>query len=353
VRLLWFGFAATGGGAFVASVFFLVAPTPVTLAQVIEADAKTKSVTIINRRIMGPEKGGGFTITRKILGDIVKTSVSRMTHDDVGNFDYSDSKQSVRYMPSLNVAILDGPSRYHALNAKPPSLAQSLRNMRVSHVETDFDWNGKKVTRFTFKGMVRDSFIEDELIADPNTKLPIQFTRMRENRAWGDVYEYDYSKIDPLEMTPIVPDGTQMIDHRLVRKELESVVPRKETIGLAVLASPVEAAVLIDRKLLPKTGPFTFGLKVGSQTTPITSQMDLRTSGNLLIGSREYGLVIIRGMNPDWFGLRTLKVASGDLTISRDADQKSYRFNAIPVFLSGDIENLMQPFSGRFRMRKK
>lgn len=352
-RVLWFGFAATGGGAFVASVVFLVAPTPVTLAQVIEADAKAKSVTITNRRIMGPEKGGGYTTTRKILGKAMRKSVSNGRGFGEGNFAYSDATQSTRYLPAFNLAVVDGPLRSYEYFVKPPSINTLLRNLKAARVENNVDWNGRKVTRFTYSGLNGANKVDEVLLVDPATKLPIKFSRLFADGAWGDEFDYDYSPLEPSDMAPIVPQGTQTIDHRLVRQALKREVESKRTVMPAVLISPYEVGVLVERKKMPTKGQFVVELKVGSMEKPIKSVCDLTTIGNMLVGSQEYGLASIHDARLNWAGLRESKITSGEMTISSGSKRKTYRLSAVPVFASGDVYSLIRPFSDRFREKNK
>lgn len=348
-RVFVLSFAATSGGAFAASFIFLFGSTTVTLAQVIAADSRTRSLTVITRRIMGPEKGGGFTVTRRILGDMIRTEASGEMYFGKGNFAYADSTKSIRYLPVFKLAVVDQPFKSYTASLKPPKITDMLKNFNAAKVENNVQWNGRTVTRFTYKAKLTNTDVDEELIVDPKTKLPIRLISMRDNRSWGDEYSYDYSKIDPSVMTPIIPEGTQTIDQREERKGIEKAILGNPSVAPVVVVSPYEVGVLVKRSELDAKNPFTVELKVGSMTTARQATRNLNMIGNLRIGTHEYGIASINDVNLDWAGLRTSDKASGELSITVGTRRKTYKISNLPVFHGGEIYSLNRTFADKFR----
>ncbi len=243
------GFLSTGLGAAALSTFFLFGTPTTTLAQVIEAGSKVSSFTWTNRRIMGPEKGGGFTTISRVSGDVILSEHKEsMPSRNDGTFNYSDSNQQIYYFGRFKLALIDGPEKKREIINQIPKMSNFLKDFKSSKVEKNYDWNGRKVNRFTFKNKNHDYDIDEELLADPKTNLPIKFICMRDNRSWGDEWTFDYSPIDKKTLKPTIPPEAKLVDLRPQRQKLVANLSHSKSDVPTWLSSSLFESVLLVKK---------------------------------------------------------------------------------------------------------
>ncbi|MEI8281091.1 MAG: hypothetical protein WCG75_01680, partial [Armatimonadota bacterium] len=243
------GFLSTGLGAAGLSAFFLFGTPTTTLAQVIEAGSKVKSFTWTNRRIMGPEKGNGWTTITRVSGDaLLSEHKAGIPSRNDGTFGYSDSQQRIHYFGQFKLALIDGPGNKGAIIDEIPKISRILKDFKSSKIEKDFAWNGRKVTRFTFKNKNHDYDIDQELLADPQTNLPLKFISMRDNRSWGDEWTFDYSPIDKKTLKPTIPADAKVVDLRPQRQKLMATLSHSKSDVPTWLSSSLFESVLIVKK---------------------------------------------------------------------------------------------------------
>ena len=346
IRVLTLGFIGSGIGAAALSAVFLMGSAPVTLAQVIAADDKADSITIVNKRIMGPGKGDDLTFTSRLLGQTIRTEFGYSPADPRrGSFGYRDKNRVVGYLAEFKLAYVDETSKHYTIRMHQPKISNLLKDFKAAKVEKDFDWNGRTVTRFTYKVSLRGTDLDQELLADPKTNLPIKFTSMRDKGSWGDEWTYDYSQISPQVLEPVLPDGTLVIDNRKQREIMKPLVGQKIPF---IQFSPSELIVPVSGLSLPKTGA-PFSLKVTAKSgetktfkgtySPVTTPM-MRISGKdfVSLGVSEQSL----GWNDHWIGETT----SGQLKILG----KTYSFSNVPVILSASSYSLNEPYVINYRI---
>ncbi len=248
-RVLAFGFLSTGVGAAGLSTFFLFGTPTTTLAQVLEAGSKVTSFTETNRRIMGPEKGDGFSTITRVSGDVfLREHKNAHPSSSDGTFGYSDSHQRIHYYGQFKLALIDGPGQMREAFDRIPKITWFLKDFKASKVENNYIWNGRKVTRFTFKNKNHDYDIDEELLADPQTNLPLKFISMRDKRSWGDEWLFDYSPIDKKTLKPTIPAGAKIVDLRPQREKLVATLSHSKVDVPTWLSSSMFESVLIVKK---------------------------------------------------------------------------------------------------------
>ncbi len=349
---LTFGFLATGASVVALSSVFLFGTPTITLAQVIAAGSKVDSYTVTNRRIMGPDKGNGFSLILRVSGDALCQSVrhAKSSNRD-GSFGYIDSNGSINYFAQLNIALLDTRERSTEAYKKIPAISSMLKDFKASKVEQGFEYQGRKVTRFTFKKKVHDYDIDEELLADPKTKLPIKFTSMRDNRSWGDEWVYDYTPLDRASIKPKIPAGTKIIDLVLQRKQfVEALSQSSKTIPMFLSSSAYET-VLIVKKSVAKNFQF---LAYSAEVKSNASGKIKRFRGNevfqdgrneFMIGSQEYFCINLRSEEDRLANaFDTSDNLSGSITIENYKANSTIQFANIPGLQVGFVDSIIEPF---------
>ncbi len=349
-RALAWGFVCSGVGIAALTAFVLLSTTGITLAQVIAADQKAVSLTIVNRRIMGAAKAGGFTITTWVLGDQARTEVQlAASKEPTRDFYHIDREQTIWYRAGLNLAVYDGKFKNQERALRAPRASELLRDFKAARVEAAHDWNGRTVTRFTYNADVANTGVDQELLVDPDTKLPIKFTSMRDHGSWGDEWTYDYSKIDPSRVIPVIPQGTRVIDNRKQRAAMGRIArSSKGTVVMAEIA-PKQIVVLVERSVVPGAGftPFEIRLKGrdGSEKS-YKGDLNLNISGKVRVGERDLVAILwsehLTPWDERWFGETTV---SGRVRIA----DKTYSFSELPAFATGDVHTLNVPFAEAYR----
>ncbi len=291
---LAFGFLATGAGVVALSGVFLFGTPTVTLAQVMAASSKVDSYTVTNRRIMGPDKGNGFSFIMRVSGDAVcQTEKSGNPWKGDGSFGYIDKTGSLTYFANLKIALLDNRERNIAEFIRIPEISSMLKDFKASKVEQGFEYEGRKVTRFTFKRKVHDYDIDQELLADPKTNLPIKFTSMRDSRSWGDEWIYDYTPIDRSTIKPSIPVGAETIDLVPQRVRFAEILTHSKSDVPTFLSSPLHETVLIVRSKAVKEGQLqAFSVlaksKLTGKTKSFKGYVDFMGRGEFTIGGQDY-----------------------------------------------------------------
>lgn len=345
LTFLGLGLVGSGAAAAVLSTMTLFASAPVTLAQVMNADENAESITIVNKRIMGPDKGNGFTVTTKSVGKYFLTTIT--DENGLQNFGYTDGTEKVSYYGIIRMAAMDGQSNKLDTSFRRPKISAMLKSMKQSKIEENFDWNGRKVTRFTCKMKVRGTDVDQELFVDPKTQLPIRFVSMRDNRSWGDEWTYDYSPIDPASLKPKIPDGTKVVDNRKVRAPFPAWVKRGSSIPFAEFG-PSEFAILVDRSLIdrkkfqtPYECTFT---DATSKKHSFKGNFTPLMSPSVQIGGKSFAVIVYShfpGTSEDF----TLNdTVSGSVKIAG----KTIPFNNIPVAKTATVYMLNSPFSDAY-----
>lgn len=328
------GLVGSGIGVTALVMVTLMSVSQVSLAQVMAADAKADSITIVNRRIMGEDKGNGFTITTKTTKDVRSTSVTRYGADSPESWGYSDQKQVMWYRASLNLAIYDQPNR----KSSTPRLtaSQILKDFKAAKVEKNFDWKGRKVTRFTYKAKLRSTDVDEELLVDPKTNLPIQFISMRDNGSWGDEWHYDYSKLDFKNLKPKIPAGTEIIDNRKQRVLMQNILAKATSQVPLVQVAPFQVGILVAKNLVREKGETKFEIKLKTklgETKVYSGSASPLVLQTVKAGGRQYYLLLATNQeDSSWkdksFGDRV----SGSVTV----DGKTLSFSNLPAMRIAD-----------------
>jgi hypothetical protein len=351
-RVLAYGFLATGTGSAALSALFLFGTPAVTLAQVIAAGSKVDSYTATNRRIMGPDKGNGFSFIKRVSGDALCQTVRHANPSKRDrSFGYIDANGSITYFAEQKIALLDSHERSTAAYKKIPEITSMLKDFKASKIDQGFEYEGRKVTRFTFKRKVHDYDIDEELLADPNTKLPIKFTSMRDNRSWGDEWIYDYTPLDRASIKPIIPAGTKIIDLVPQRKQfVEALSQSSSTIPL-FLSSSAHETVLIVKKSVAKNFQF---LPYSADVRSNASGKNKHFRGNeffqdgrneFVIGSQEFFCINLQSdadrLTNAFDASDTL---SGSITIENYKANSTIQFADIPGLQVGFVDSIIEPF---------
>lgn len=362
-RRRWFalGLIGSGLGAAALSGVFLFAASPISLAQVIAADDKANSVTIVNRRIMGPEKGGGFSVITKQVGKYWRVESRTQTNSvNDGAVSYGDGEISIGFRPTLNLATIDGASKHYSLVAGRPKVSSLLKDFKAAKVQKNFDWNGRKVTRFTYKAKVHGTDIDEELLVDPATNLPIRFLSMRDHRSWGDEWTYDYSTIDPASLKPEIPKGTEVIDNREQRKKMTVAVENNQNTMPFAAVSPFQIAIFVDPSNVPTImsemrleyqgadgkSHKVDGYAWGANRVAIQSAVKDKThyhlfGGPVNIAKRDLEMLVFNTPDLNSWKQNWLK---DHLTGTLKIGKKSYKVENVDVIRVGEVYRATDPF---------
>ena len=322
-----------------------------TLAQVLQAELQAESITVVNRRIMGADKGGGFTITTwmyrdKFRAEVQQAAATQPTHD----FYYSDREGTTWYVEKMRLAVLDERMKGQPQMPSAPRASELLKDFSAAHVQTSYDWNGRTVTRFTYTAEVGNTDVDQELLVDPQTKLPIKFTSMRDGRSWGDEWTYDYTKIDPSRLNPVLPEGTRLLDHRKQRLEMARIA-KAATGQVAMAQIGLDKIALLVRPDLLVTGgfrPFEVRMRASDGSVKaFKGNYNLNVNGPLRVGGKALVPISSSGSTlhreEKWFGPRV----SGNLLVGG----KTYAFENLPVIEAGNVFTLNMPFTKAYRAR--
>ena len=353
----WFialGFLATGGGAAATSAFFLFGATPLTLAQVIEAGSKVKSFTETNRRIMGDESKRGFSIIKKVSGDAVFTEFKQAAGapDRGRDYGYGDSKETITFMGYVNTAFVDGPRDFGDRYREVPQISVLLKDFKASKVERDFEWEGRKVTRFTFKNKVHDYDIDQELLADPKTNLPLKFTSMRDNKSWGDEWTFDYRPVDRANLKPDLPKDAKVIDLGPERSRFVKAIEHSNAVVPMFLTSSLLETTLLVKAVGHYSNSFLqYEVKVHSaagKSYTATGYTDPTYIRDLRFGSQRYWQLSLRDHQADMKGSGTFTAEdrlSGTVTVRFGKNQsKVITFKDVKGIDVGWVEAVVHPF---------
>lgn len=350
--ILAFGFLATGASAAILSAVLLLGGSTLTLAQVVAAGSKVDSYTVTNRRIMGVDKGNGFSLIKRVSGDAYsQTFKGALPRKDDGTFGYVDSHSSISYWAQFKVAFLDSRERSTDAYRRIPEISTMLKDFKASKVEQGYEYEGRKVTRFTFKRKVHDYDIDQELLADPKTNLPIKFTSMRDNRSWGDEWSFDYTPIDRASIKPEIPPETKIIDLVPQRKHLVDVLSRSSGPIPTFLSSPLHETVFIVKKSEVKNQQFMmFKAEVKSKLTGKTkhfhgTEMFQSGQNEFKIGSQEYVCVRLQTEEDrDGNAFAASDALTGSITEEGFRFKKTTRFSDVRGTEVGVVHSILAPF---------
>lgn len=328
------GLVGSGIGVTALVMVTLMSVSQVSLAQVMAADAKADSITVVNKRIMGEDKGNGFTITTKTTKDIRSSSVTRYGASSPESWGYSDQKEVIWYQAGLNLAVYDQPSR----KSSTPRLtaSQILKDFKAAKVEKNFDWKGRKVTRFTYKAKLRSTDVDEELLVDPKTNLPIQFISMRDNGSWGDEWHYDYSKLDVKNLKPKIPTGTEIFDNRKQRVTMQNILAKATSQVPLVQVAPFQVGILVAKDLVRDKGEtkFEVNLKTKSGETKVFSGSTSRFGLSTVQAKGRQYLVLVATNQEDssWKDKSFGDKVSGSINING----KLFSFTDLPAMRIAD-----------------
>ncbi|MBI1331996.1 MAG: hypothetical protein GC165_03860 [Armatimonadetes bacterium] len=343
-KLVVLSLAGSGLGVAALSTVFLFGSAPMTMAQVIAAEKKADSVTIVNHRIMGSPEKRSFTVTTKIAKGVC---VNFYTLDDekgpAQNFSYRDDKTVMGYVAAIHAGSIDVPSTRYQLQFRIPSLDDILKRFPPPTVERDFDWKGRKVTRFVCTKVTSNTDQRVELLADPQTNLPIRLLAMRDHGSWGDEYLYDYSKLDPADLKPEFPAGTEVFDNREVRKAMMTAVGQAGRGMPFIEVSPTEVVIPIPVAVAPKSRSVKFELnvKTGNGATKHFSATYTPYFGTLRIDKQSFAPFRWSGMQDDW---SKVWKAGDKVSGSVKFGDKTLKFEKVPLIRCAGAVILNEPF---------
>ena len=355
LKVLGLGLVTSGLGFAALSSVLLFSSAPLTLAQVIAADEKAVSMTCINRRIMGDPKKSSFTTTTREVADVMTIVVTSNSNPKGVMFGYIDRTGTVTVDTRFNLVTLDNRQKLSSYAYRRPKLSEFLKDFKNSKVEKDFDWNGRKVTRFTCKVVLNNTDVDQELLVDPKTSLPIRFTNLRDHRSWGDEYTYDYSKLDPKSLKPSIPNDALIVDHAKLRTEIVKIASSSNASIPFLDSSPYQLAIPLKLSLLPKLGLTNFELRISTTNGAIEmykgtfgrfgSSCIRLTGGDDKTSAKDFAVLTVDQLNPHWKDDGFKDNVNGSLIVNG----KTYTFSKLPVIKSGFLPLLLQAFEDKYK----
>jgi hypothetical protein len=316
-------------------------PPSLSLAQVAKAFDHHTQYTITNTRILGNG-----------------TKIKLVTYRDGSRWRFQDSFG----LPDRTVTIVSPPSGAklvlvddrHEPRANEFRVERLLRPGAKGNYERNVLWNGRRVDRFTVNATYRDSgrtqTLDQVLIADPKTKLPIQMTIMRDSAKWGDVWDYQFGPPPESVFNVEIPASAAVYDHREQRRKLPSQLVNGQVGGMIVdenrqiwilttaNVSPwAQVQVKLEGTPLTLKGRMSKTIELGAKPH-LGEQAVLASLG---ISGREWhvAMVQLHAEKPQLEPLWNQKLASGSLTMG----DMNVTFKSVPVIRTGSGYSLLSP----------
>jgi hypothetical protein len=303
-------------------------PTP-TLAQVAAAQKVVKRYTVVNTRIL--TNGLQFKVTT--YRDGAKWAIYRTVGDEAPGIKWvMDGTRTVTVdnFPNLQEdAIIDEPEEWATQDFDLNHLMGQGKKFTMSRITEDGLALDKFVSHSKYPGLHGTETMDQTILADAQTHLPVRMEVFRNNHAWGDIWEYRYGPISSSIFNSEPPKNTPVFDLISERKQLES----------ALLNGPV---VLVGQ--LPDVGvlfPFegsTTKSKVRIEGLNQTVQNAMRVEPvRLQVAGKPWRLIRFIGYPNDTVKLASIK---GLQSTSITVDGKTYP--SVPIIQVGNIGSLLR-----------
>lgn len=261
-----------------------------------------------------------------------------------------DGKQTVQIIsnPSLlDVVQLDDPKPIP--DAYRFDIKRLLRHDSKLTTILGTTWHGQKVDRFEAKGTYRDSgktqTIEQLVIADAVTHLPIHSEEFRDSLSWGSVTDYEYRRPPENVFEYKISPKSKVFDLHKQRAEFVAGL----TTGALFLDYRRQATILYPAtsKASRIFTPVKFNESPRSLQAQLFTEMRLgpMLAWTSTINGRRWESATLRGLT--YAEVKTFKPFQGDkvsLTIGNT------KLDSVPIIHVYDAQQLLEPFLEKLKV---
>jgi len=188
-----------------------------SLGQVADRQAKQTHYTVIQTRFLGEG--------RKIRIVSYRDGFTRKVEDPSGTT-FDDGTRAVTVRRTNSGFDVDIDDSKPLPTADQFSIGRLLRYGGKMGIQRGIHWNGIKVDRFwshdTYRDQGKMQTYDQLLIVDAGSSLPLRMEVFRDNRSWGDTYDFNYGKPPASAMAFEIPKGAVVHDIREERTALKA-----------------------------------------------------------------------------------------------------------------------------------
>jgi len=347
---------AASGIASMATIFVILATLQpsASLAQVATAQARQTEYTLVNTRILG--NGKEFRITQCRDGRRWSIHATTLKKTENGWVEEGPPVSGV-----LGVTVMDG-NRTVTIQHDPPyfdlaeideptprldvysfDIHKMLRgNGKLIKVHA-VEWQGHTVDRFEVHSTYRDSgqtkTIDQTIIADAESHLPLRVEEFRDDKSWGDTWEYTYGRPDENAFKVDIPSTAMVFDLRRERLDLLKVLRNG-----AVFVNFARTAMVLfpasDERVDPVMPVKVNGSRDRLQANLMVSpRLGKPKAMRLKINGKAWELAsLVCRPDTDFKAFKPFQKERASVKIG------DHRLTDVPVFHVGEAWNLLQPF---------
>jgi len=313
-----------------------------SLAQVANAQASQTRYTVVDTRFL--TDGRQFKVIACRDGSrwsVHSTAIRAPKDPKAGDFTSATVMDGDRTVSvwhdfySGDLAETDAPSVARTSNSF--DLHRILRNGGSTRHER-LDWHGRTVDQFevhmTYRDRGKTETLDQTVIADAKSHLPLRVEEFRANRSWGDTWDYEYSHPDEAMFHVNLSPTTKVFDLKKERAELQSKL--------------VHGAVFVNAgRVADILYPASNGAHFPSMPVTFPGSSE-RLSASLAIRP---GLGLIRPnryqINGTQWELATLRFDPNSKLFTRDRvsfEIGNRQLTDVPVITLPESSNLLRPF---------
>lgn len=347
---------AASGVASVAVILVIVGTLhpSTSLAQVAAAQSEQTEYTLVNTRILGNGKeleiveckdGKRWSRRAKTL-EVTKSGIKEEEPPVSGVLGVTvmDGKQTtiiIHNPPTMDMVEIDDPRPLR--DSYSFDIHQILRSHGKLTKSMGQTWQGRRVDRFVFHGLYRDSgkmkTVDQTVIADADTHLPLRVEEMRDDKSWGDIWDYQYRQPAESAFEVSIAPTAKVYD---LPKERVAIVRALKT-GAVFVNVGQTAHVLIPasndraRPVLPvKVAGSTARLQANLLIRP---KLDIPEATKIFVNGKAWEMATFVGFPSD--DAKNFKPFQGDL-VSLNIGE--HHLVDVPVFHVANAWTLLRPY---------
>lgn len=324
--------ASSGALTMVLLVIVATLPPSVSLAQVAQAQAGQNAYMVVNTRTLGD----GKTFTVAECHDGARWSVHvRSPGSSTEWVTVMDGHQTIAIgqTPGGQVYVERDTARPSSRRFSFDVQALLAQNGKPK-VTRSISWHGRTVDRFEVHADYRDrgkkQTLDQIVIADAKSHLPLRVEVYRDHRSWGDTWDYEYRRPDERMFKVKIPASAQLFDLPQARARLQKSLVR----GALIVDSMNVTRILFP--VGPERSGLTLPVTIKDQSEPFVAYLSARPAVGMpkptiyRINNKLWQVATVESL--------PIKASRTDLTI---ADRK---LTNVPVFRALDASALLRPY---------